>query len=304
MLWSAAVAAAEDGKEQQGRKWLVLYEVPTKIFFVGAWPQWRRVRRAGFDGSAHFDRDNNSHVKEQSREECEVMVRAWDALTAQDLAGSADVARRRASEPPPSIALKRKEALTQEKEAEKEAARAVAAAKREAKKKAAAAAAAAEKKAAADAAAAKKAAAAAAAGGGGAKGGGGGGTGGRGDSKGGGGGEGSVAEMAAALAKSQAAAAAATAAAEAATAQLRAMQAGTAATQVAPAAGCVTPGPSQQHATSESWDSPPSAVRHLKGRLRGLRRIVARTDAHEIEIGQLEVELEERERKFRKHGHW
>ena len=93
----------------------MLYEAATQIFFVGAWPQRRRARRAGFDGSAHFDRDNNSHIKEQSREECEIMVRAWEALPAHDLAGSIDSAKRRASEPPPSIALKRKEAAREEK---------------------------------------------------------------------------------------------------------------------------------------------------------------------------------------------
>ena len=114
--------------------------------------------------------------------------------------------------------------------------------------------------------------------------------------------------MAAALAKSQAAAEAAIAAAQAATAQLQALQAAAGqapaapAGQAAPAAGSLTPGPSQ-HA---SVDSPPSAVRHLRGRLQGLRRaqVVDRTAAREAEIGELEFELEERERKFRKYGHW
>ena len=58
--------------------------------------------------------------------------------------------------------------------------------------------------------------------------------------------------------------------------------------------------------TSPSPESPPGSVRLLRKQLRGLRAAqgVERTAAREQQIGELEFELEERERKYRKYGHW
>ena len=53
-------------------------------------------------------------------------------------------------------------------------------------------------------------------------------------------------------------------------------------------------------------ESPPGSVRLIRKQLRGLRAAqgVERTAAREQQIGELEFELEERERKYRKNGHW
>ena len=47
-------------------------------------------------------------------------------------------------------------------------------------------------------------------------------------------------------------------------------------------------------------------VRAIQGRIAGLKRaqLVERTAAREEQIGELEYELDERKRKFRKYGHW
>ena len=52
--------------------------------------------------------------------------------------------------------------------------------------------------------------------------------------------------------------------------------------------------------------SPPGDVRAIQKRLAGLQRaqLVNCTDAREEQIGELEFELDERKRKFRKYGHW
>ena len=52
--------------------------------------------------------------------------------------------------------------------------------------------------------------------------------------------------------------------------------------------------------------SPPGSVRLLRKQLRGLRAAqgVERTAAREQQIGELEYDLEERERKYRKYGRW
>ena len=52
--------------------------------------------------------------------------------------------------------------------------------------------------------------------------------------------------------------------------------------------------------------SPPGDVRAIQKRLAGLQRAQMRncTDAREEQIGELEYELDERKRKFRKYGHW
>ena len=53
-------------------------------------------------------------------------------------------------------------------------------------------------------------------------------------------------------------------------------------------------------------DSPPADVRAVQRRLAGMQRaqLVERTAAREEQIGELEFELDERKRKFRKYGHW
>jgi hypothetical protein len=54
------------------------------------------------------------------------------------------------------------------------------------------------------------------------------------------------------------------------------------------------------------FSSPPGDVRAIQKRLAGLQRaqLVNCTDAREEQIGELEFELDERKRKFRKYGHW
>ena len=59
------------------------------------------------------------------------------------------------------------------------------------------------------------------------------------------------------------------------------------------------------HAQSQDI-SPPGSVRLIRKQLRGLRAAqgVERTAGREKQIGELEFDLEERERKYRKAGHW
>mmetsp|Transcript_59348 Transcript_59348/g.157463 ORF Transcript_59348/g.157463 Transcript_59348/m.157463 type:complete len:89 (+) Transcript_59348:1-267(+) len=85
----------------------------------------------------------------------------------------------------------------------------------------------------------------------------------------------------------------------------------TQAAQVAPAAAasasastaaCATPA---MHGGVD-LTSPPRDVRAMERKLSGLQRaqIHNRTEAREVEIGELDFDLGERRRKFQKYGHW
>ena len=93
--------------------------------------------------------------------------------------------------------------------------------------------------------------------------------------------------------------------------QLQAAQAAVAPTtaSAAPAtpAASAAPAAAQQGVHSGGdISSPPGDVRAIQKRLAGLQRAQMRncTDAREEQIGELEYELDERKRKFRKYGHW
>ena len=64
----------------QARKFLVLYEVQAKLFFVGSWPQWRRLRNPEGTFST-FDCDNGEHVKTLNYEETHAMCNEFSELS-------------------------------------------------------------------------------------------------------------------------------------------------------------------------------------------------------------------------------
>ena len=226
----------------QSRKFLLLYEVQAKTFFLGSLPQWRRVRnRAGtFDT---FDCDNDSHVQTLTYDLTVSMANTFKELSDVLLVGNISKAQRVAMEPPPSLKLARSEERRQEQDELKAAAKE----QRRQDKLDATKAAAAAKAAAAKAAAAKAAAA-------------------------------------------KAAAAKAAAAKDSDTPELRS-------------------DPSQPRGSPvssrrpEELETPPSIVQ-MKRELHGLRRAqgIEQTAARGQQIGELEYDLERREKKFRREG--
>ena len=59
----------------QARKFLVIYDMAAKTFFLGAWPAWLRIPNPeklvdGEGGSVSFDCDNDEHVKMMTPQQC------------------------------------------------------------------------------------------------------------------------------------------------------------------------------------------------------------------------------------------
>ena len=104
----------------QARKFLVLYEVQAKLFFVGSWPQWRRLRNP--EGTfTTFDCDNGEHVKTLTYEETHAMCNEFSELSDIWFVGTPHGAQRVASDPPPSLkTARRKEAQQEQKELREE----------------------------------------------------------------------------------------------------------------------------------------------------------------------------------------
>ena len=105
----------------QSRKFLVLYEVASKVFFLGTWPSWRRVPDPKFALDPAFDPDNDVHVKFVTLEVGEAMCKEFLSLGAVFFAGNLAKAKREAEQPPPTLKLARDEETRVQKEAAKEA---------------------------------------------------------------------------------------------------------------------------------------------------------------------------------------
>jgi hypothetical protein len=106
----------------QARKLLVLYDQQADIFFLGAWPAWRRVSKRHTEhealNAAPFDCDDDDQVRSISMEECVRMNRSFD--DAPPLASSVPAAVRHASQPPPQVRELRDGVKKREREEERE----------------------------------------------------------------------------------------------------------------------------------------------------------------------------------------
>ena len=120
-----AKLSSDDSAKVQARKVLVLYDFAAKIFFVGAWPAWRRVpdpAKVSSDGeSFHCDKDDQ--VKVINRDQCEEMARQWSQLPPHALLGSLAKMQKDAQKPPPSLEVARKREHREQKEREQNDAR-------------------------------------------------------------------------------------------------------------------------------------------------------------------------------------
>ena len=117
--------------DNEVRKILVLYDVEADLFFLGAWPAWRRLAK---NGVADFDCDNDQHVQFVSHEECETMLASFRTSTTLEGISTRRQAVAKAGEPPPQIKVQRakvaEEAAAAARAAEKAAERAKAGAER------------------------------------------------------------------------------------------------------------------------------------------------------------------------------
>ena len=130
---------APDDKADQGRKFLILYEIDSQTFFSGSQTAWERLPIHEAPGGETFDVDTDSQVLTMGAELCQEMVDSWASLTAiNKLSGNLAKAQREMQEPPPTLKTLRKRKLEKEKaekkkaereKAEKEKAAAAAAAK-------------------------------------------------------------------------------------------------------------------------------------------------------------------------------
>ena len=106
----------------QGRKYLVLYEVETKIFFLGACPHWRRVTKDA--ECADFDHTKDDQVSRLSTDlednQKQKMIDMWACSeTARALIGDWSRAQREAAKPPPSLKIARAKAEEARKQEER-----------------------------------------------------------------------------------------------------------------------------------------------------------------------------------------
>ena len=106
----------------QGRKYLVLYEVETRIFFLGACPHWRRVPKDA--ECADFDHTKDDQVSRLSTDlednQKQKMINMWACSeTARALIGDWSRAQREAAKPPPSLKIARAKAEEARKQEER-----------------------------------------------------------------------------------------------------------------------------------------------------------------------------------------
>lgn len=106
---------------EQGRKYLVLYEMKTETFFIGSWTHYaRRCKKGIAQNNANASKD--SLVCTMSNEAKERMLAQFDeSMELRQL--SLSLLKKRSEEPPPSIKFERAEAKKLAKKKEAEAAR-------------------------------------------------------------------------------------------------------------------------------------------------------------------------------------
>ena len=106
----------------QARKFLVIYDMAAKTFFLGAWPAWLRIPNPEklVDGSVSFDCDNDEHVKMMTPEQCKAMVAEWSVLAPAFFTGTLAKAQKDAAKPPPTLEADRKREKEKEREREKD----------------------------------------------------------------------------------------------------------------------------------------------------------------------------------------
>jgi hypothetical protein len=107
-------------KADQGRKFLILYEEASRVFFVGMCTRWRRKRGDGYDATK-FDEDKHDQAATISVEICETMNADFEvsgplAILALD---SFTKVENQAKHLPPSLRGRNKEEAAAEKAAQK-----------------------------------------------------------------------------------------------------------------------------------------------------------------------------------------
>lgn len=100
---------------EQGRKFLVLYERESTVFFLGTWTAWRRVPNLAKCTVDNFNCDDDKHVDTMADEPITAMVSEFDTACVL-LTGSVAKAVALAAEPPPSLKLQRAEDARASKE--------------------------------------------------------------------------------------------------------------------------------------------------------------------------------------------
>ena len=70
--------------QKQGRKALVLYQPPTKIFFVASFQTWRRVSTCRSTSKvANLDDAEDDHLLLQSAQQCTTMCQEWETMSSR-----------------------------------------------------------------------------------------------------------------------------------------------------------------------------------------------------------------------------
>ena len=105
-IYGIAVHDREAGT--QGRKFLILYEEGTGIFFAAYCSRWRRVQSSTNPGPAKFDVDNSQYVESMEADACIAMNDAWpEAVVAFSAMATHIQVKNQADKPPPKLIAQR-----------------------------------------------------------------------------------------------------------------------------------------------------------------------------------------------------
>ena len=117
-VYGIAIHDREAGS--QGRKFLILYEEGTEIFFVSYCSRWRRVQSSTNPGPAKFDIDNSQYVESMEADACVRMNDAWPeaVVTFSAMAAHTQV-KNQADKPPPKLVAQRAVQLVAQRAAQK-----------------------------------------------------------------------------------------------------------------------------------------------------------------------------------------
>ena len=118
----------DKGAAKQGRKYLIIFEEDTGLFFVSCPARWRRKGKAALGLLSDADVDNDEKVDHMTFEECQAMVDKFSGAAELQGIDTTKKLDSHVQKPPPSIQAARDRAKEEEK------ARKDAAAKREKEK--------------------------------------------------------------------------------------------------------------------------------------------------------------------------
>ena len=128
MVYGNLYCKMDKGAAKQGRKYLILFEENTGLFFVSCPARWRRKGKAALGLLSDADLDNDEKVDHMTFEECQAMVDKFSGAAELQGIDTTKKLDSHVQKPPPSIQATRDRAKEEEK------ARKDAAAKREKEK--------------------------------------------------------------------------------------------------------------------------------------------------------------------------